>query len=408
MKKIYFLILILTFTSFSVFSQKDSSNIRIAQLTFSYPLGTNGFTSYKYSNNLSINMLLGLNGGVNGCEFAGIGNMNNGNINGAQISGMLNLTKGNINGLQTSGMLNVNHGNVTGSQISGMSNIITGNLTGIQVAGFLNFNKGNVKFLQVAGFVNSNYGTAEGLQVAGFVNSNLCQPNSKKVNLAQFSGFVNQNASQFNGTQITGFVNLSLDSMKGAQISMLNFSTYLEGVQIGLVNICTKKSTKIIPIGLISFVRGGLFELELAGGDFVYSNLNYKMGVEHFYTIYKIGYTVFDNKSFYSYGLGFGSYIKLNDKNRLSIEYSTSNVTNYFLVPTSYDLLSKIDLNYKRQLNKHFSYFIGVSFNTLVADNYHYQEKPILKPLYHISKNSYSYFDLYNWFGLNMGVAFKL
>jgi len=391
MKKSNLLITVLIFISSVVFGQLSTKDTNIVQLTFNYPLGTNGFKSYQISNNLSVNMFIGFNGGVKGCEFAGLGNINNGDVTGLQASGLMNLVRGNV----------------TGAQFSGLFNASTGSAKGIQSAGLFNFNTGNSEYLQAAGLFNSNYGKANGLQAAGLINSNLCQTDDESVKLAQVAGIINQNSSVTTGLQVSGILNVSTDSLTGFQSSLVNLGSYVKGVQIGLVNVCTKNSEKVIPIGLVNIVKGGLYELELTAGDAIYANLNFKMGVERFYTIYKVGYTVNKGESVYSFGLGVGTYFKLNDKSKIALDFSTNSLSKAAFQTQSIDMLNKIDLSYKYAITNNFSIFAGPSFNVYIAGNNNENERGILNVPYTISKSSNTYVDTFNWLGLNAGISLK-
>lgn len=389
-----------------VFGQTSTQDTNPGQLTFSYPLGTNGIKSYDVTNNVSINMLVGLNGGVEGIEVGGLANVNNGNMNGFQAGGLINTTNGNVAGVQTSGLVNLVKGDVTGGQFSGLVNVSSGDATGVQVSGLVNFNKGNAAYFQATGLVNANYGNANGVQVAGLVNSNLNMPKRNEVELVQISGLINQNASVICGTQVSGILNISIDSLTGVQVSLINTGSYVKGVQVGLVNICTKESD-VLPIGLFNIVKGGLFEFELSAGDMIYSNLSYKMGVDRFYSIFKIGYTVSSKQSIYTYGVGVGSYLNINEKNKISIELSSNNISDGFFRTNSVNLLNKFDLNYKHYLNENFSFFAGPSFNTYVSQKNTVFENKTLKPFYTISTSSGYNVDVFNWVGINAGVAYR-
>ena len=99
MKKIYILItaVILGFGSFA--SEGDSLKTRPGQITFFYPLGTSGVDAINYSNNVSFNILCGMNGGLNGVEFGGLVNTNLGSVNGAQFAGIANINTKEANGI---------------------------------------------------------------------------------------------------------------------------------------------------------------------------------------------------------------------------------------------------------------------------------------------------------------------
>ena len=65
----------------NVFAQESDTLLTSkVQVTFAYPLGSNGLNSLNYSNNFSLNILFGLNGGVDGVEIGGLMNYNKGEV----------------------------------------------------------------------------------------------------------------------------------------------------------------------------------------------------------------------------------------------------------------------------------------------------------------------------------------
>lgn len=409
MKKSNLLIAVLVLISSAVFAQTIVQDTKPVQFTFNYPMGTNGYKSYQSTNNLSVNMMIGFNGGVKGCEVAGMGNINNGDITGVQASGMWNVAKGSLKGGQFAGMFNSNTGSANGIQGAGLFNANLGSANGIQAAGIFNFNKDDAKYIQAAGIFNSNYGKAEGLQAAGIFNSNLCQKtDSSATKLIQVAGIANQNSSVTTGLQASGIINVSTDSLTGIQTSLVNLGSYVKGVQVGLVNVCTKESDKVVPIGLVNIVKGGLFEFEVAAGDVLYGNINYKMGVEKFYTIYKIGYSVFEGTSVYSTGLGLGTYFKLNDKSKIALDLSTNSITDRFLISNEFNMLNKADISYKYSITDNFGLFAGLSYNIYLTDAKSDNPNGILNVPYTIAKSANPNVNVFNWFGANVGLSVRL
>ena len=136
MKEKLFLIVIVLFFSANLFAQTNekpkSSKI---QVTFAYPIGSNGTNSMEYSNNFSLNILFGLNGGVNGAEIGSILNYNKGEVKGLQLSGVSNICKGLTNGLVISGVLNYSEGNSKGVQLS-TANFSANEFNGFQLGVF--------------------------------------------------------------------------------------------------------------------------------------------------------------------------------------------------------------------------------------------------------------------------------
>lgn len=294
------LTLLILSSSFVAAQEADSTKVKPVQFTFAYPLGTNGISSLDYSNNLSVNVLFGLNGGVNGAELGGV----------------------------------------------------------------FNFNKGDVKWVQLAGVFNINTGDTSGAQLAGVFN----------VNFKDFRGF---------------------------QMGVVNYSRKLTGVQLGVVNI-VGNSERGVPIGLINIVKDGHYELEMTSGDVIYMNLNYKMGVEKFYSIIKAGISSFSDSPVYSAGLGFGGTIKISEKHKINIDASTNSIVyNNTLPIDKTNVLNKIDFNYKFEFLPNFSLLIGPSVNVYVT------EVGTLNVPYTLYSDEISGTNINIWIGANVGISYR-
>jgi len=339
MKKINLLTTLIFQISINLFAQEnDTINYKKAQVTFAYPICTNGISSLKYSNNFSFNILYGLNGGINGVE----------------IGSILNYNRGKVTGFQLSGVSNINSGISKGFLLSGVSNICGDSTFGLLLSGVLNYSKGN----------------STGLQLST--------------------------------------INISANKFKGFQLGVVNYAKKIKGVQLGVINILGDEE-KGIPIGLFSIVKKGLYELEVAGGEVIYSNLNYKMGVERFYTIYKIGHSSYKNNPVYSTGLGFGGNLSLSDRQKISIDLSCNSlVYNNVWKGGKLNLLNKADFNYKYSFSKKFSLLIGPSLNIYLTEEKVDGEYGTLNIPYSIYTNKWSSGKLFMWVGLNAGLSIKL
>lgn len=336
------------------------------QVTFAYPVGSRGSLSRNYSNNFSLNILYGLNGGLTGFELGSLWNHNEGNVKGIQISGLVNSTKGNSQGLIISGIANINTGSITGAGISGIANMARDSVKGVLVSGIVNLTKGDSKGFQVS-----------------------------TVNAA--------------------------NSFEGVQVGVINHSKKLKGFQLGVVNIIEEDGNEAIPFGLISIVKNGFRELEMTAGEAIYSNLSYKMGVERFYTIFKAGFSKFQEKPVYSFGFGFGTGIYLSERQRLNIELSRSQICyddNWIFYGNNWDVrkneLSKLDINYRFYILHNLSFLVGPSFNTYVTgekvstgENMNNMYGTIDIP-YTVYEHEYANKKLFSWIGLNIGISVKL
>ena len=315
----------------------DSLKTRKAQITFAYPIGSNGTSSLKYSNNFSFNILYGLNGGLNGVE----------------IGSILNYNRGKVKGFQLAGVSNINTGFSNGFLLSGVSNVCRDSTAGFLLSGVLNYSKGNAKGFQLA------------------------------------------------------TVNIAANEMKGVQLGVVNYAKKIKGFQLGVINIL-RDAEKAVPIGLFSIVKKGLYELELTGGEALYSNLNYKMGVERFYTIFKIGYASYKNNPVYSAGLGFGGNLSLSDKQKISIDLSCNSLVYDNDWKGKLNLLNKADFNYKHSFSDKLSLLAGPSLNVYVTKEKVEGEYGTLNIPYTISAKEWSGGKTFMWVGLNAGLSLKL
>ena len=310
---------------------------RKAQITFAYPIGSNGMNSLEYSNNFSFNILYGLNGGVNGIE----------------IGSILNYNKGEVKEFQLSGISNINTGNSKGFLLSGVSNICLDSTFGLFVSGVLNYSNQNSKGLQLA------------------------------------------------------TINVAANEFSGFQLGVLNYAKTLKGIQLGVINYLNDGGEGL-PIGIFSIVRNGHFEFELTVGEVIYSNLNYKMGVEKFYSIFKAGYSSYQNNSVYSYGMGFGGNISISEKQKISLDLSGNSIVYNNKWDGNLNLLNKADLNYKYRFTEKLSLLIGPSFNVYITQEKVDDEFRTLNIPYTIYTNEWISGKLFVWIGFNAGLSFNL
>lgn len=355
----------------NVSHQSDTSHNTIpVQVSFFYPLGTNGLNAPLHANNFSLNTHFGFNGGVEGLEIGGIVNLNNGNVNGVQIGGIVNATNGESRGIIIAGISNISSKNAQGIHISGIANIHNGKSEGINIAGITNIAKDSVHGLQISG--NLNYA---------------------------HNGVI--------GTQIS-HINITRKSMNGFQLGFINMAQNLHGGQIGFINLADSVS-KGCPIGFLSIVKNGLFEFELTAGDLLY-NLNFKVGTEHFYTIFKVGKTINNPTEAYTTGLGWGGYVTLSPKHKIAIDGTANSVfkQNFNEKSDDPELLSKLDFTYKYQFSKHFSIMAGPSINYLFSKSQTNGTYSVLKtPSKNLYSNQNADYQQKMWLGFTAGVAFK-
>lgn len=262
---------------------------------------------------------------------------------------------------------------------------VNGGLNGLEIGGIMNYNHGDVHGVQFAGVANVNKEKTEGFMCAGFYN--LSMDDAKGVQMAD--------------------INNALGDFSGVQMGVINYAKRLNGVQIGLINV-VGEDNGATPIGLINIVKGGHYELEIISGEVIHTNLNYKMGVEHFYTIYKLGWSTYNNNPVYSVGIGFGGIVTLAEKHKMSFDLSTNQIVyNDDWNSLDENYLTKLDLNYKLCLGEHVSLVAGPSFNYYVSEVTVDDSFGTLRIPYNAHTVIKENKQKWMWIGFNLGVAYK-
>ena len=349
--------------------QVPSMETRSFQFTFAYPIGTEGIKSAERIYNVSLNCLWGVTGGVDGIEIAGLVNTNLYSVNGIQIAGLVN-----VNGMKDDG----NEGRAM--QIAGIANVSKGNAD-VQIGGISNNVSGN-NYLQIAGI--SNLAQWSRTQMSGIVS------HAEQAEL-QLSGIANK--SNVSKTQISSIANIT--GKGGFQLGLVNIRDTTDGVSLGLVNIVKK---------------GGLMEVEVAGGEFVETALSFRSGCNKLYSILSLGGSY--SNQFIGMGAGLGSHVALTQRLGLNIEalwYNFFNSNSYFSFDDYDDdfiQLMQIRPVFNYRIAKHFSIFAGPAINILSSrfeNNGNLQE---VKPPYSLISIDNEYFKLKSWVGFHAGLRF--
>ncbi|MDC7127331.1 MAG: hypothetical protein PQJ46_17340 [Spirochaetales bacterium] len=151
--KQFFLIIILIFFVFQISAQEsETDSSRFFQMSFAYPLSTNGIDSMSYTNNISLNFLYGLNGGLKGFEVGTLFNYNRGSVSGFQLSGIANINTGITNGVMLSGVANVLNDSSNGFIFSLLFNYLAQDSRGVEIS-VANISQGQSIGIQF-GFLN--------------------------------------------------------------------------------------------------------------------------------------------------------------------------------------------------------------------------------------------------------------
>ena len=189
MKNIFPLLAIAFLMTQSLSAQEDSTSYERKPFQFTFlfpPLSTNGAKNAHIVNDVSLNLFLGVSGGVekfeaglflnidqyymHGVQLAGFRNTVGGHVSGAQLAGFYNLSGAHTQGFQGAGFVNVSSKGMNGAQAAGSVNVAGRNVEGAQVAGFVNVAGDSLDGFQGAGFVNVAKGAEKGVQAAGFGN----------------------------------------------------------------------------------------------------------------------------------------------------------------------------------------------------------------------------------------------
>ena len=379
---VLFISLSFFFTSFG--HGEDSSKTRPFQMTFFYPLGTNGIGSPEYANNFSFNILYGVNGGVSGAEIGGLVNSNTGPVIGIQIAGIANVNTKHADGIIIGGISNVIKDSSRALCIAGISNSVNGPATGMHVGGITNLVNGDYLGAQIAGISNINNGDFLGMQVGGISNVNI---------------------GNFTGLQVSGISNINGGNFIGLQLGLINRAQNLTGMQLGLINIADSIE-RGVPLGLFSFVKKGYHSVEIGMSDAIYTNMNIKMGVKKLYTTYKLGYTWHNDNTYFAYGLGLGSMLDLSDRFSISIDAGAYHIIEQTFTP-KINILSKADLSVRYNLGEHFSIYAGPSFNIYASEYDPDFGTPAINTPYIISSVEWwnNEGKTFFWIGGNAGIA---
>jgi len=393
----------LAFQPLSAQDESSDEKKKLAQLTFISPIGSNGFSSSEITNSLSLNILAGVSGGVQGLELGGLHNTTKGDMRGTQFAGMGNLTTGMVHGVQMGGLYNVNTGVSKGMLASGIANVLTGPTKGAQFAGISNVASQESRSFQAAGIANIASQGNCGMQISGITNYNGFEGEG-----AQLSGIANVNLSSHNFFQLSGIVNFARQTTKGAQIAgIANYTKKLNGFQLGLINIADTVE-RGVPLGLISVVKQGYYAFELEANDAFWINATYKMGVPKLYNIFTVGFNHQNGEDMWAVGLGLGTLLPLGEKWGLNIDLTSSHVNENEWWTNELNLLNRLKLNAWVDLGP-LQLYGGPSLNVFVSQLLDSESHPsgnLLDPSFSFYKTTKNQTTSIIYPGFNFGIRF--
>ena len=383
------------------------------QMTFFFPpLSTNGANNGNIINDVSLNLFVGVSGGVEAFEAGLFMNIDKYYMHGAQLAGFGNVVGADVRGFQGAGFVNVTGTHVLGAQGAGFVNVAGGNVTGAQGAGFVNVAGGKTTGAQLAGFVNVTGDTLTGFQGAGFVNVS-----GKSYNGVQTAGFGNVVSMGHANFQGAGFFNVA-DEIEGAQAAgFVNVAGKVKGTQLAVfLNICD--SIEGVPLALFSIVKkNGYRKLSLNVSEIQYANLAYKMGVKHLYNIYTFG-KPFGPASRWMFGGGLGGEIDLTEKMMLNIEGTVqqelwigNSAAPYFLYIDRLNLYTTLKALFGWNVDDKVDLHVGPTFNVSVAHSnpdfgvLEWNEIPRYS-FYNHTNSDYEQTNVQMWVGIQGSITF--
>jgi len=352
MKKINLLLIAILLGSYtSSFSQGETENIvRPLHISFISPISTNGLQSGEVTNILSLNILAGYSGGLQGIEVGGFANVIKGETKGVQIAGFSNTNTGDVTAVQFAGFSNVGFAKTKGAQFAGFANVASGSVTGLQAAGFSNVARGMPLGGQLAGFANVNHGDAIG---------------------AQISGFSNVNTGDIKGIQASGF---------------LNVAKKVDGVQLGVINISDTIENGV-GIGLFTFVKKGYKALEVSGNETFYATASFKTGTSRLYNIISLGASSAKNEITWGWGYGIGTMLPVSKNMNLSIDVISYHVNEDVWFTSRMNSLNKLNVTVEYKISEFLTVYGGPTWNVHVSDLYDVEGVPTSTSL--VSWNSF-------------------
>ena len=378
---------------------KDSLTRRV-QVSLLPFIGSNHRLSGNVYNKISLNIYGGFAKGVNGFEIGGLFNIDRENVTGVQLAGTFNIVGGNVKGTQLAGNFNITGKSMNGFQAATLLNINRGTQKGVQLAGLININNKSTEGTSAAALLNISH-SVRGAQIAGIGNI------SDSLAGASVAAIMNVSSYGNNVVQIAGLFNSVKNGSSQVQIAALfNSTSYLKGIQIGLLNF--SDSATGVPIGLFSYVKKGVHQIELSTDELFTGNLTFRTGTPAFYNIFSIGGQMGSQKHLTQLGYGVGSSLRLKNKLHGEITATAHHVSSRgFYFGTSELCRFYLGLEYK--VGKKFSIAAGPTLNFYISDTLDPDYESLFNtiPPYHISNSTSQYgFNTKAWVGGKIALRF--
>jgi hypothetical protein len=380
-RKLWFAVFVVGLVGSVTVAATDRYNYRPVSISFVPGFSTNGLEWKNVRSNLSLNIIGGGIGQIQGAELGGVFNADEDNVYGYQGAGVFNMVGGVFGGCQQAGVFNIVHDNMIGYQGAGVFNIVAAGFGGVEQAGVFNVVADRFEGVQMAGVFNIAGGEFRGAQAAGVFNmtgngcvgtqlagvANVCDHG---FDGAQIAGVVNVAAEEMYGLQLSGVVNAA-DNFDGAQIGLVNVAGRGHGLQLGLVNIADEMD---YPIGLVSIVGNGMFHANVWATDYAPVNIGIKTGSQTIYNIFSLGYGPRQDADKLYAGIGIGGHVPFG---RLFVDLDILNqgvfTEDQWFEDGGSDLLSSLRLTGGWQLADFLAVTVGPTLNLSVE---HLDEHP--------------------------------
>ncbi len=397
-------------------NRRPSTEKRVAQVSVLPFIGTNTRNSDDVSNNLSLNLLWGVNGGVNGMEIggginmvrhdmrgfqvAGLGNRVNHDMTGTQFGGIFNYAGGTTRGFQAAGVVNYAN-NAEAAQAAGFANMVRGNVTGMQASGLFNVVGGNARALQASGLFNKTGGDSKFQAAGGF---NRSRGNSKWQAAGVFN--LSRGNTKF---QISSLFNNANDVQVGQFGTFNRARGNMRGLQIGLINISDTVSG--VPIALINIVKRGYNKFEIYGSEILHGNFQLKLGANRFYNIFHVGARVPPGDGSYIWGIGYGigKVSKLSKRSTLNWELMAMHISENEPWTNTLNSIGQFRWVWNYQLGSSVGFFLGPTANVMISQLRNAETGIIRSPVVPytlIDEDLNANTNLKAWVGVNAGFRF--
>ncbi len=396
--------------------RRPTSEKRVAQVSILPFVGTNTRQSDDVSNNLSLNVIWGVNGAVNGMEIggglnmvktdmtgfqaAGLGNKVNRNMTGTQFGGIFNYAGGSTKGFQAAGVVNFAN-KAEAAQAAGFANMVRGDMTGMQASGLFNVAGGNTRALQASGLFNKTGGDSK-FQAAGGFNR------TKGSSKWQAAGVFNTSGGNTK-VQISGLFNRADDVQVGQFGTFNRAKGNMRGLQIGLINISDTVSG--VPIALINIVKRGYNKAEIYGSEILHGNFQLKLGANRFYNIFHVGARVPPGDGSYIWGIGYGigKVTKLSQRSSLNWELMAMHINESEPWTNTLNSIGQFRWLWNHQLGSSIGFFLGPTANVMVSQLRNAETGIIKSPVVPyalINEDLSADTNLKAWVGVNAGFRF--